>query len=101
MLSPGDGLPVLNRLEGVGESISSAANKGPRGRENPMPTDLLDKSETTASSKHVIQFSPLVLAESLIMLAQEADRAGYRRSASRLIVAAHAALDENAPDAVA
>ena len=66
-----------------------------------MPTDLLDKSETTASSKPVLQFSPLVLAESLILLAQEADRAGYRRSASRLIVAAHAVLDENAPAAVA
>ncbi len=44
------------------------------------------------------QFSPLVLAECLIMLAQEADRAGYRRSASRLIVAAHAVLDEDTPD---
>ena len=66
-----------------------------------MPTDLLDKSEMTASSKPVVQFSPLVLAESLIMLAQEADRAGYRRSASRLIVVAHAVLDENAPAAVA
>ncbi len=43
------------------------------------------------------QFSPLVLAECLIMLAQEADRAGYRSSASRLIVAAHAVLDEQAP----
>ena len=94
-------LPVLNRLEGVGEAISSGANKGPRGRENPVPTNLLDKSETTASSKAVVQFSPLVLAESLIMLAQEADRAGYRRSASRLIVAAPAVLDENALASVA
>jgi hypothetical protein len=54
-----------------------------------MPTPALD----LASS----QFSPLVLAECLIMLAQEADRAGYRRSASRLIIAAHAVLDEDAP----
>ena len=66
-----------------------------------MSTDLLDKSETTASSKPVVQFSPLVLAESFILLAQEADRARCRRSASRLIVAAHAVLDENAPAAVA
>ncbi len=43
------------------------------------------------------QFSPQVLAECLILLAQEADRAGYRRSASRLIVAAHAVLDDDAP----
>jgi len=39
----------------------------------------------------------LVLADRLILLAQEADRAGYRRSASSLIVAAHAVLDEDAP----
>jgi hypothetical protein len=44
-----------------------------------------------------VQFSPLVLADCLITLAQVADRAGYRQSASRLIVAAHAVLDEDAP----
>lgn len=40
------------------------------------------------------KFSPLVLADRLITLAQEADRAGYSTSASRLIGAAYAVLDE-------
>lgn len=58
-----------------------------------MPTVTLDIANS--------QFSPLVLADCLITLAQKADRAGYRHSASRLIVAAHAALDEDAPAATA
>ena len=41
------------------------------------------------------KFSPLILADRLITLAQEADRAGYSSSASRLIGAAYAVLDED------
>lgn len=40
------------------------------------------------------QFSPLVLADRLITLAKEADRAGYKISATRLIGAAYAVLDD-------
>jgi hypothetical protein len=38
--------------------------------------------------------SPLVLADRLISLAQEADRAGYTDSASRLVGMALAVFDE-------
>ena len=38
--------------------------------------------------------SPLVLADRLISLAQDADRAGYSQSASMLIDLAHAVFDE-------
>lgn len=48
------------------------------------------------------RFSPLVLADRLITLAQEADRAGYPGSASRLIHLVYAVLDdEKAPAAAA
>lgn len=40
--------------------------------------------------------SPLVLADRLIGLAQDADRAGFTISARRLIAAAYAVLDDNA-----
>ena len=40
------------------------------------------------------RFSPLVLADRLITLAQEADRAGLLDSASRLIGLAYAVLDD-------
>ena len=40
------------------------------------------------------RFSPLILADRLISLAQEADRAGYRESADRLIGLAYAVLDD-------
>lgn len=43
------------------------------------------------------QFSPLVLADQLITLAQEADRAGYVESASRLIGLVYAVLDDEGP----
>ena len=39
-------------------------------------------------------FSPLVLADRLITLAQDADRAGYKDSATRLIGLAYAVFDE-------
>jgi len=74
-----------------------AANKGSRGWENLLPSYLPDKPKAAAARGPGREFSPLVLADRLILLAQEADRAGYRRSASSLIVAAHAVLDEDAP----
>ncbi len=40
------------------------------------------------------QVSPLVLADRLISLAQDADRAGYSASASQLISLAYAVFDE-------
>lgn len=39
-------------------------------------------------------FSPLVLADRLIALAQDADRAGYQRSATSLLDLAYAVFDE-------
>ena len=47
------------------------------------------------------RFSPLVLADRLISLAQEADRAGYQASASRLIGLVYAVLDDEGPSAAA
>ena len=41
-----------------------------------------------------VTVSPLVLADRLISLAQDADRAGYARSASRLLGLAYAVFDE-------
>ena len=41
-----------------------------------------------------VPFSPLVLADCLLTLAKEADLAGYRESASRLLSAAYAAFDD-------
>lgn len=40
------------------------------------------------------RFSPLVLADRLISLAQEADRAGLHDSASRLLGLVYAVLDD-------
>lgn len=47
------------------------------------------------------RFSPLVLADQLISLAQEADRAGFRASADRLIGLAYAVLDDEGACAAA
>lgn len=41
-----------------------------------------------------LRFSPLVLADRLLDLAREADRAGYAASADRLVRLAFAACDE-------
>lgn len=46
-------------------------------------------------------FSPLVLADRLITLAQEADRAGYPESASRLIRLVDTVLDDDGTQAAA
>lgn len=46
------------------------------------------------------RFSPLMLADRLISLAQEADRAGLHDSASRLLGLVYSVLDdEKAPEA--
>ena len=49
--------------------------------------------QATQSTKP-IPVSPLVLADRLISLAQDADRAGYARSATRLLGLAYAVFDE-------
>ncbi len=41
-----------------------------------------------------IPVSPLILADRLISLAQDADRAGYSESATRLLGLAYAVFDE-------
>ena len=48
-----------------------------------------------------VPFSPLVLADRLIALAQDADRAGFQSSALRLIGLAYAVLDDEKPASVA
>ena len=52
----------------------------------------MSHSENTARPMPPI--SPLVLADRLITLAQDADRAGYQDSATRLIGLAYAVFDE-------
>ena len=49
--------------------------------------------QATTSTKPV-PVSPLMLADRLISLAQDADRAGYARSATRLLGLAYAMFDE-------
>lgn len=59
-----------------------------------MTPDLFTFANVPA---HLVQapiFSPLVLADRLISLAQEADRAGLHDSASRLVGLVYAVLDE-------
>ena len=45
------------------------------------------------STGKTAQLSPLVLADQMITLAQQADRAGYRAAASRLVGLAYAVLE--------
>ena len=47
-----------------------------------------------APSHASVTISPLVLADRLISLAQDADRAGYLDSATRLLGLAYAVFDE-------
>ena len=49
--------------------------------------------QATQTTKPVT-VSPLVLADRLITLAQDADRAGYSQSATRLLGLAYAVFDE-------
>jgi len=53
-----------------------------------MPT--LEKTESTRFN----QVSPLVIADRLLSLAQDADRAGFTRPAERLLRMAYAVCDE-------
>ena len=48
----------------------------------------------TMQTAKPVPVSPLVLADRLITLAQDADRAGYARSATRLLGLAYAVFDE-------
>jgi hypothetical protein len=60
-----------------------------------MPT--LEKAETTSATGYfpgAIQVSPLVLADRLLSLAQDADRAGFTRPAARLLRMAYAVCNE-------
>ncbi len=50
--------------------------------------------QTTETAKAAIPISPLVLADRLISLAQDADRAGYPDSAVRMLGLAYAVFDE-------
>lgn len=59
-----------------------------------MTPSLFVFSEAPAPYAEGPRFSPLVLADRLITLAQEADRAGYHSSASRLIGLVYAVLDD-------
>jgi hypothetical protein len=49
---------------------------------------------TTLQTVKPTPVSPLVLADRLISLAQDADRAGYAESATHLLTLAYAVFDE-------
>ncbi len=67
-----------------------------------MTPNLFSVSTTPMFCQSGTTFSPLVLADRLITLAQEADRAGLTSSASRLIGLVYAVLDDDSSaDAVA
>jgi hypothetical protein len=66
-----------------------------------MTPNLFIFSEAPAPYVEGPRFSPLVLADRLITLAQEADRAGYPDSASRLIGLVYAVLDDEKVQAAA
>lgn len=59
-----------------------------------MTPTLFQITEMPAPFGSTMPFSPLVLADRLITLAQEADHAGYASSASRLIGLVYAVLDD-------
>lgn len=54
-----------------------------------------------STSPQLHPFSPLALCSLLITLAEQADKAGFRGSASRLVTAAYAVLDDEIPGQVA
>jgi hypothetical protein len=63
-----------------------------------MTPDLFTLANAPAHLAKAPRFSPLILADRLISLAQEADRAGLHDSASRLLGLVYAVLDdEKAP----
>ncbi len=59
-----------------------------------MTPTLFDMHDLAPPFMAAMPFSPLVLADRLITLAQEADRAGYANSAARLIGLVYAVLDD-------
>ena len=65
-----------------------------------MTPTLFTHADATAHRAPAPRFSPLVLADRLISLAQEADRAGLHDSASRLIGMVYAVLDDDVAPAI-
>ena len=61
-----------------------------------MTPNLFNLANVSAHLPHAQAFSPLVLADRLISLAQEADRAGLHDSAARLLGMMYAVLDDEA-----
>lgn len=61
-----------------------------------MTPDLFTFASTPVHFGQAPRFSPLILADRLISLAQEADRVGLHDSASRLLGLVYAVLDEEA-----
>ena len=60
-----------------------------------MTPDLFTFANVPALRVQAPIFSPLVLADRLISLAQEADRAGLHDSASRIVGLVYAVLDDD------
>ncbi len=61
-----------------------------------MTPDLFTFANIPAHLGKAPRFSPLLLADRLISLAQEADRAGLHDSATRLLGLVYSVLDEEA-----
>ncbi|MDT7950594.1 MAG: hypothetical protein RQ966_03735 [Acetobacteraceae bacterium] len=59
-----------------------------------MTPDFFAIASTSSPLGQTPRFSPLILADRLISLAQEADRAGLHDSASRLLGLVYAVLDD-------
>lgn len=66
-----------------------------------MTPDLFTFTNMPTALGQAPRFSPLILADRLISLAQEADRAGLHDSASRLLGLVYSVLDEEAVPAYA
>lgn len=62
-----------------------------------MTPNLVARTNSALAAPLGVRFSPLVLADRLISLAQAAERAGYENSATRLIALAYAVLDDEQP----
>lgn len=61
-----------------------------------MALDIFFPSTPAHAFGGCAQFSPLVMADRLLTLAQEADRAGYHDSAARLLGVMYEVLDDTA-----
>lgn len=64
-----------------------------------MPSTAPTMSESLRVTAANTPFSPVVLADILISLAEAADRAGYAESASNLVAAACAVLGQKVEEA--